>query len=279
MLSEYVCVLQSYILCVIEFLKGNDTLLDRFLGQEISISSQPIHDIHFVSQIDAFAGAEKFDPVCGMLIDEPLNHVVQRVCFLNQSLNFLTRIRSPVNLRSQVGKRFLLVFDLNNLILYSSELFVQIRNFLDLFVAKLNEFIFNEAKFSINLSHLVKRVVGDLLEDNINVIDLANLNFLESQEVYSEDVHISLQLFYCLFEVLEIKLLVKGLKSLRNEIVLKSLNTNHQVLLELILPLHERLLSSVHALNNIDLLSHGFFKLFHPLGVNSVTVFEILRCS
>lgn len=66
-----------------------------------------------------------------------------------------------------------------------------------------------------------------------------------------------MQLFHRLFEMLEIEFLVEGLEGLGDEIVLKSLNADHEIFLELILSFHEGLLSPVHALDDVYLLSHG----------------------
>jgi hypothetical protein len=79
--------------------------------------------------------------------------------------------------------------------------------------------------------------------------------------------------------VLEVELLVKGLEGLGNEVTLEALNTDHQVLLELVLPLHEGFLPSVHTLYDVDLLRHGLLQFLHPLGINCVTVLQILGCS
>jgi hypothetical protein len=59
--------------------------------------------------------------------------------------------------------------------------------------------------------------------------------------------------------VFKVELLVKGFEGFRDEVVLETLNSNHKVFLKLILALHEGFLSAVHALNNINLLSHGLF--------------------
>jgi hypothetical protein len=78
--------------------------------------------------------------------------------------------------------------------------------------------------------------------------------------------------------VLEVKLLVKGLKCLRDEVILKALDPHHEVLLELILALHEGFLSSIHALNNIYLFRHSLLQLLHALGVDGVPILQILGC-
>jgi hypothetical protein len=117
----------------------------------------------------------------------------------------------------------------------------------------------------IDLSDLIEGVIGHFLEDHINVVDLANLDLLEGEKINSKDIHVSLKFLDSLLKMLEIELLIKGIESLRDEIVLESLDPNHQIFLEFILSFHEGLLSAIHAFNNVDLLGHGFLKLLHPL--------------
>jgi hypothetical protein len=117
----------------------------------------------------------------------------------------------------------------------------------------------------IDLSDLIEGVIGHFLEDHIDIVDLANLNLLESEKIHSEDIHISLEFLNSLLKMLEIELLIQGVESLRDEVVLESLNPNHQIFLEFILPFHEGLLSAIHTFNDVDLLGHGFLKLLHPL--------------
>ena len=80
--------------------------------------------------------------------------------------------------------------------------------------------LLTEAKFGFDLSDLIERVIGHFLENDIDVVHLADLNLLEGQKVNTEDIHVSLQFLDSLLEVLEVELLIKGLESLRDEVVL-----------------------------------------------------------
>jgi hypothetical protein len=91
-LGENVGILKRHVLCVIEFFESDDALLDGLLGEEVGISGKPVHNIHFVSQVDTITGAENLDSICSMLVDETLDHVVKGVSFLHQGLYFLTSI-------------------------------------------------------------------------------------------------------------------------------------------------------------------------------------------
>jgi hypothetical protein len=91
-----------------------------------------------------------------MLINETLDHVVQSVGFLHQSFYFLTSIRGPVDLRSEVGKSLLLILDFNDFILNGPQLLIEAGYLSDLLVAQLDELVFDKPELGINLSNLVE---------------------------------------------------------------------------------------------------------------------------
>lgn len=184
-----------------------------------------------------------------------------------------------MDLGPKVGKCLLFILYLNDFVLNLTKLFIKSGRFFYVLVCQLHKLILHHAEFRLHLSDLIEGFVGHLFEDNVNIVHFADVDFLECQEINPEHVHVALKLLDCLLKVFKVELLVKGFESFRDEVVLETLNSNHKVFLKLILALHEGFLSAVHALNNINLLSHGLFQLLHSFGVNCVTIFKILRRS
>jgi hypothetical protein len=213
-----------------------------------------------------------------MLINETLYHKVEVICFFNKSLNFLASIRGPMDLGSKISKCLLFILYLNDFVLNLAKLLIKCGRFFNVLVCQLHKLVLHQAQLGLDLSDLIKRLIRHLFEDNVNIVHFADVNFFESQEINPEHVHITLQLLDSLLKVFKVKLLIKGFEGLRDEVILETLNSNHKVFLELVLPLHEGFLPPVHTLNNINLLSHSLFKFLHSFGVDCVTIFKIL-CS
>jgi len=164
-----------------------------------------------------------------------------------------------MDLGSKISKCLLFILYLNDFVLNLTKLFIKSGGFFYVLVCQLHKLILHHAEFRLHLSDLIEGFVGHLFEDNVNIVHFADIDFLESQEINPEYVHVTLELLDCLLEVFKVELLVEGFESFRDEVILETLNSNHKVFLELVLSLHEGFLSAIHALNNINLLSHGLF--------------------